>query len=78
MTFKLETLNASEWLRGLAEKVRREGIDCMDLMESSEVPVFEKYDDYIPPELLRRAYAIDRLRADEVTERVFSWEDEEY
>lgn len=78
MTFKLETLNASEWLRGLAEKVRREGIDCMELMESSEVPVFEKYDDYIPPELLRRAYAIDRLRADEVTERVFSWEDEEY
>lgn len=78
ITFKLETPNASEWLESLAEKVRREGIDCMELMENSEVPVFEKYDDYIPPELLRRAYAIDRLRADEVTERVFTWENEEY
>ena len=78
MTFKLETLNAAEWLEMLAQKVRREGIDCMALMESGEVPVFEKYDDYIPPELLRRAYAIDRLRADEVTQRIFAWEQEEF
>ena len=78
MTFKLETLNAAEWLEMLAQKVRREGIDCMALMESGEVPAFEKYDDYIPPELLRRAYAIDRLRADEVTQRIFAWEQEEF
>lgn len=78
MTFKLETLDASEWLKKLADKVRREGIDCMALMESGEVPVFEKYDDYIPAELLRRAYAVDRLRSDEVTERIFAWEKEEF
>ncbi len=78
MTFKLESLNAEEWLKMLAQKVKREGIDCMSLMEGGEVPVFEKYDDYIPPELLRRAYAIDRLRADEVTARILAWEKEEF
>jgi ATP-dependent Lhr-like helicase len=76
MTFKLETLESSEWLLHLADMVRRDGIDCMMLMERSELPVFEKYDDCIPPELLRRAYAVDRLRADEVTARIMEWERE--
>jgi ATP-dependent Lhr-like helicase len=48
----------------------------MMLMEHSELPVFEKYDDCIPPELLRRAYAVDRLRSDEVTARIMEWERE--
>ena len=78
MTFKLESLNAEDWLSNLAEKVRRESIDCTALMDGGEVPIFEKYDDYIPPELLRRAYAIDRLRADEVITRIFEWEQEEF
>ena len=30
---------------------------------------FDKYDEYIPPELLREAYAVDKLFADEVVER---------
>jgi hypothetical protein len=46
-------------------------------VENGEIPVFEKYDDCIPVELLRRAYATDRLSADELTERVFRWENEQ-
>lgn len=76
MTFKLETLDSSEWLLQLADMVRHDRIDCMMLMEHGELPVFEKYDDCIPPDLLRRAYAVDRLRADEVTTRVMEWERE--
>ena len=34
------------------------------------MPVFEKYDPYIPGELLRRAYAEDRLRTDEIERRL--------
>ena len=32
--------------------------------------LFEKYDSYIPGDLLRKAYAEDRLRADEVCKRL--------
>ncbi len=46
------------------------GIDKTSLVSANEVPVFEKYDAFIPAELLRAAYAADRLRTDELTERV--------
>ena len=78
MTFKLDTLDGAEWLSRLADMIRTQGIDCVSLMEHGEIPVFEKYDDCIPPELLRRAYATDRLRADEVTARVIEWEREAF
>ena len=42
-----------------------EGIRCSDLVGSGENPVFEKYDDYIPGDLLRKAYAADKLYAPE-------------
>ena len=32
--------------------------------------VFEKYDNYVPYELLRKAYAKDKLRADEAEEQI--------
>ena len=73
VTFKLVTSDAHAFLLQLSEKIRKEGIDCASLVESTDVPVFEKYDDCIPTSLLRRAYAEDRLRADEVTARILSW-----
>ena len=77
MTFKMTDPDSRAWLSRLAEKVRREGVDCMALVEGGEMPVFEKYDDCIPIDLLRRAYATDRLRADEFICRVMDWENEE-
>jgi len=35
----------------------REPIDPMSLVYEKEVPIFEKYDEYVPPELIRRAFA---------------------
>ena len=35
-----------------------------------EVPVFEKYDDYVPPELIRRAFAYGVLTIDEMRRRM--------
>lgn len=70
MTFKMERGNSSELISYLNEKVMLEGIDKNTLVSASECPVFEKYDDYIPAELLRDAYMVDRLRTDEVIKRL--------
>ena len=46
------------------------GIDTHSLVGHTDCPVFEKYDPYIPSELLRKAYAEDRLCAQEVVTRL--------
>ena len=41
-------------------------IDRESLIAPSDTPIFEKFDPYLPRELLCRAYAEDRLRVDEI------------
>ena len=53
----------------IAHIIRRDGLEPSELVFDGECPVFDKYDDYIPPELLRDAYAIDRLCPEEVIAR---------
>ena len=69
MMFKMES-DSRQFIEALCQKVDAEGIDCASLVSSGELPVFEKYDDYIPGELLRKAYSTDKLRADEVEKRL--------
>ncbi len=76
ITFKMELDGGETFVSRLAQIVEEEGIDRLSLVEHGEIPVFDKYDDCIPVELLRRAYAEDRLRTDEVVERVRAWEQE--
>ncbi len=54
----------------LAYILSRDDINTRELVADSECPVFEKFDELIPPELLREAYALDRLRLDEIEERL--------
>ena len=49
--------------------IERDGVDPDELVFDGECPVFDKFDDYIPPELLRLAYAEDRLSPSEFKER---------
>lgn len=70
MTFKMEQGNGRELIAALNRKASTEGIDLESLVSASECPVFEKYDDFIPSALLRKAYRTDRLRADEVVARL--------
>ena len=65
MTFKCDR-EPEELLSLLKHKITSEEIDTLSLVGKSEMPVFEKYDPCIPPELLRRAYAADKLRTDEM------------
>ena len=70
LTFRMERGNDYDLISKLAEIVETDGIDCESLVQSGELPIFDKYDEHIPGELLRKAYAADRLRADEAEARV--------
>lgn len=69
ITFKAKGDAGRSLLTNISNIIEREGLDTRELVGDGECPVFDKYDEYIPPELLRDAYAVDRLRADEIIER---------
>lgn len=48
-------------MQTICRKMKEEGIDPDRLIGQSEYPAFDKYDQYIPADLLRAAYAVDRL-----------------
>jgi ATP-dependent Lhr-like helicase len=68
MTFKCDK-DPDELLELIRHKITHDTIIPIDLVGKSECPVFEKYDPCIPPELLREAYAVDKLRTDEMKTR---------
>lgn len=70
LTFRMENGNGFELAATLRDAVNERGIDCSSLISSGELPIFEKYDDYVPAELLRKAYSTDKLRADEAEKRI--------
>lgn len=49
-------------------------IDPMELVYPNEVPVFEKYDEYVPAELIRRGFAYGVLDTEGMKIRVKSWD----
>ena len=69
ITFKVKDGMGEKLEPTLIRKLQSEGIDPLSLVGPGECPVFEKYDDCLPPELLRRAFARDRLSPDEVIAR---------
>ncbi len=68
--FKMEVNEPKGFITMLDEKAKMYGIDTYSLVGTAEMPIFEKYDSYIPGEMLRKSYAEDRLRADEVCKRL--------
>ena len=47
--------------------------DPLELVYPKEIPVFEKYDEYVPPELVRKGFAYGVLDVDGMKQRVLSW-----
>ena len=70
ITFKMSRGKDFELMSALADGVRAELFRADDLVASGEIPVFEKYDDYVPADLLRHAYATDKLNLDEAQRRI--------
>ncbi len=68
MTFKCDK-TPDELLTLIRRKITTDTIEPIELVGKGECPIFEKYDPCIPPELLRRAYAVDKLRTDEMKRR---------
>lgn len=48
-------------------------IDPMELVYDGEVPLFEKYDEYVPASLVRKGFAYGILDIEGMLERVRSW-----
>ena len=46
------------------------GIDPMELVYPKEVPVFEKYDPYVPAELVRKGFAFGVLDVEGMRRRI--------
>ncbi len=66
ITFKAKADAGNNLMFNIRNIISRDGLITENLVAGGECPVFEKYDEYIPPDLLRSAYAADRLSAGEV------------
>ena len=61
VTFRMERGTPEELYSALDSMLDGKTLDTFMLAGSGEDPIFDKYDVYIPSELLREAYAEDRL-----------------
>ena len=68
------TMKADEetFYRITAEEAAAE-FDPQLLLYPKEVPVFEKYDEYVPPELVRKGFALGVLDVEGMKRRVTGW-----
>lgn len=64
-----------EFYRITAEEASKD-FDPMELLYPSEVPVFEKYDEYVPPQLVRKGFAAGVLDIERMKQRVLSWSED--
>ena len=73
LQFRMERGTGEELLKTVKGRIQRCGIDADSLIAPTETPVYEKYDSFIPGELLRIAYREDKLNTDEVVQRSEEW-----
>ena len=71
-TMKADEKTFFEEVKRLAELP----LDPMELVYPGEVPLFEKYDEFLPPQLVRKGFAYGILGIDEMKERIESWRSE--
>ena len=69
------TMKADEsaFFRVLAEEIRKP-IGPMELVYPKELPLFDKYDEYLPEELVKKGFALGVLDVDGLREKILSWE----
>ena len=71
LQFKMKASEA-EFFRILTEAAE-EPLDPMELLYPGEIPLFEKYDEFLPPELVRKGFACGVLGIAEMKQRIRSW-----
>lgn len=65
-------VSPEKFFRVLAEEAEIE-FDPLDLVYAGEVPLFEKYDEFLPAELVKKGFAYGILGIDEMKNRVREW-----
>ena len=71
MQFTMQTSEA-EFYEIVREEAAKE-FDALELVYEKEVPVFEKYDEYVPEELVRKGFAYGVLDVEGMKRRIESW-----
>ena len=71
MQFTIQTSEA-EFYEIVCEEADKE-FDPLQLVYPKEIPVFEKYDEYVPPELVRKGFAHGVLDIAGMKSRIHSW-----
>ena len=61
-----------EFFDVLANEAAKE-FDPMELVYKGEVPLFEKYDEFLPDELVRKGFAYGVLDIDGMKSRIHTW-----
>ncbi len=57
----------------ITQEEARAGVDPMELLYPNEVPVFDKYDDILSAQLVRKGFAFGVLDVEEMLSRVMEW-----
>lgn len=71
MQFKMKA-DENAFFKVLAEK-EKEPLDPMELVYPGEVPLFEKYDEFVPEELVKKGFAYGVLDIEGMKARIRSW-----
>ena len=71
MQFTMQA-DEAEFYRTVSEEAAID-FDPLELVYPKEVPVFEKYDEYLPDELVRRGFAYGVLDTEGMKKRVLGW-----
>ncbi len=69
------TMQADEegFFRVVQEEIQKEP-DPMELIYPKELPLFDKYDEYLPEELVKKGFAYGVLDLEDLRQTVLSWE----
>ncbi len=69
--FKMKATK-EEFFRVLKSEAAK-SFDPIELVYKGEIPLFEKYDEFVPPELVRKGFAYGILGIDEMKARINGW-----
>lgn len=74
MQFTMDT-DERGFFRVLSEEIRKQ-IDPLELVYPKELPLFDKYDEYLPEALVKKGFACGVLDLDGLRETILRWEAE--
>jgi len=66
-------VSAEDFFRITREEIEKP-IDPLELVYPKELPLFDKYDEYLPEALVKKGFAYGVLDLQELKETVMSWD----